>query len=393
MAAMEATKLRTETAPARPERDEVPRPALSIAHIAQSTTEGVARCVGDLAKRQVAAGHEVVVCCPPIGDLPRWALEAGAIFEPWPATRSPGPQMVAEVKRLRLLLDGLTSDLFHLHSAKAGLVGRMVIRGRRPTVFQPHAWSWLAASGPVKTGALGWERRAVRWTDRIVCVSDEEIRIGRSAGVAADYIVVANGVDLEDYPVAGEPERQAARARLGIDAAPVVVCLGRLSRQKGQDVLLRAWEKVSRAVPGSVLYLVGDGPERESLESAAPAGTIFTGSKPNAADWLAAADVVALPSRWEGMSMVMLEAMATGRSVVATDVAGAAEALSGVAGALVPPEDPQGLSSALITRLEDPDLATAEGRAGRRRAERDHSLDATAHAMERVYRQVLASRD
>jgi glycosyltransferase involved in cell wall biosynthesis len=348
--------------------------------------------VGDLAKRQVAAGHEVVVCCPPTGDLPRWALEAGAIFEPWPATRSPGPQIVAEVKRLRLLLDGLTSDLFHLHSAKAGLVGRMVIRGRLPTVFQPHAWSWLAASGPVKGGALGWERRAVRWTDRIVCVSDEEARIGRRAGVAADYTVVANGVDLEGYPAAGEPERRAARARLGVDAAPVVVCMGRLSRQKGQDVLLKAWEKVSTAVPGSVLYLVGDGPERADLERAAPESAIFTGAVPNAAEWLAVADVVALPSRWEGMSMVMLEAMATGRSVVATDVAGAAEALSDGAGAVVPPEDPQGLSSALIERLGNPDLAASEGRAGRMRAERDHSLEATARAMERVYRQVLASR-
>jgi glycosyltransferase involved in cell wall biosynthesis len=90
--------------------------------------------------------------------------------------------------------------------------------------------------------------------------------------------------------------------------------------------------------------------------------------------------------------MVMLEAMATGRSVVATDVAGAAEALSDEAGALVPPQDPQSLSSALIARLENPELAASEGRAGRIRVERDHSLGATARAMERVYRQVLASR-
>lgn len=90
--------------------------------------------------------------------------------------------------------------------------------------------------------------------------------------------------------------------------------------------------------------------------------------------------------------MVMLEAMATGRSVVATDVAGATEALSDEAGAVVPPEDPHSLSSALIERLKNPVLANSEGAAGRLRAERDHSLGATARAMERLYRQVLASR-
>jgi glycosyltransferase involved in cell wall biosynthesis len=348
--------------------------------------------VADLAKSQVADGHEVVVCCPPSGELPQWALDAGAAFEPWPATRSPGAQVMAETKRLRLLLDGLNSELIHLHSAKAGLVGRLVMRGRRPTVFQPHAWSWLAASGPVRSGALGWERRAVRWTDRIVCVSSEEVRIGKAAGVRAKYSVVPNGVDLGEFPEAREPERKAARVRLGIEAGPVVLCLGRISRQKGQDVLLDAWSEVVRRAPQARLYLVGDGPEREGLEARAPSGVVFTGTRSDAGDWLAAADVVALPSRWEGMSMVMLEAMATGRSVVASDVAGASEALSDEAGVVVPPENPEKLVLALLQRLENPALAEAEGRAGRRLAERSHSLEVAAGAMERIYREVLAEK-
>jgi glycosyltransferase involved in cell wall biosynthesis len=282
--------------------------------------------------------------------------------------------------------------MVHLHSAKAGLVGRLALRGRLATVFQPHAWSWLAASGAVKAGARNWEKRSARWADRIVCVSEEEVRIGRAAGVNARYKVVPNGVDLSDYAEAPPEKRDEARARLGITEGHVVVCVGRLSRQKGQDVLLEAWREVAQAVPGAGLYLVGDGPDRAALESGAPEGVVFAGTRADARDWLAAADVVALPSRWEGMSMVMLEAMATGRPVVASDVAGAAEALSDEAGAVVTPENASALASALITRLKDPQLARAEGRRGRQRAQESHSLDAAARRMERVYRDVLAER-
>jgi glycosyltransferase involved in cell wall biosynthesis len=383
--------VRTEAEPRRSSPEKGTEP-LRIAHVAQPTTEGVARCVGDLAKQQVAAGHEVVVCCPPVGDLPRWTLAAGASFEPWAATRSPGSQVLAEVRRLRLVLEGLPSEVIHLHSAKAGLVGRIVLRGRRPTVFQPHAWSWLAATGPVRAGALAWERRAVRWAHRIVCVSAEEVSLGRMAGVDAAYVVVPNGVDLDDYREVRQDGKAEARGLLDIGRDPVVVCLGRLSRQKGQDVLLQAWREVVAAIPAARLYLVGDGPDRAELESRAPAGVVFAGTRSDPGAWLAAADVVALPSRWEGMSMVMLEAMATGRPVVASDVAGASEALGDEAGAVIPPEDPRELASALLKRLGNPALAEAEGRAGRRRAEASHSLDASARSIERIYREVLGER-
>ncbi len=85
--------------------------------------------------------------------------------------------------------------------------------------------------------------------------------------------------------------------------------------------------------------------------------------------WIAAADVVAVPSRREGMSLTLLDAMAAGRPVVATDVGGAREALLPAAGAVVPPEDAEALASALVERLVDPNVAAAEGRIARRRVE------------------------
>ena len=115
--------------------------------------------------------------------------------------------------------------------------------------------------------------------------------------------------------------------------------------------------------------LVGDGPDEESLRSNAGPRVHLVGKRADVADWLAAADVVAFPSRWEGMSLGMLEAMAIGRSVVATDVGGAEEALGGEAGAVVPPGDAAALASAIVERLRDPARTAAEGRAARERAE------------------------
>jgi glycosyltransferase involved in cell wall biosynthesis len=109
------------------------------------------------------------------------------------------------------------------------------------------------------------------------------------------------------------------------------------------------------------------------------------------ARWLRAADVVALPSRWEGMSLVLLEAMASGCSVVSTDVHGAFEAL-GDRSTIVPVAAPGELAAALLRRLRDPALRAAEGAAARRRVEAAHSLEVAMRAMAEVYERVLAER-
>ena len=133
-----------------------------------------------------------------------------------------------------------------------------------------------------------------------------------------------------------------------------------------------------------------DGPGGKALRSRAGDGVRFVGQRPDVADWLAAANVVTLPSRWEGMSIGMLEAMARGRSVVATDVPGAEEALDREAGALVPPEDSAALADALADRLLDPDQTAVEGRAARMRAERSHDLGKMTNAIAALYEEVLA---
>ena len=364
----------------------------SVLHVSQPTETGVGRYVADLAADQVARGWDVAVASPTYGQLADQISAAGARHIAWTAGRMPGPSSVLHAVSLARIVERERPDLVHLHSSSAGLSGRLAVRGRRPTIFQPHAWSFEAVRGPVRAAAAAWERRGARWATAIVCVSEAERLRGEEQGIRARWLVVPNGVDLDAFSAASAEGRSAARRRLELGDGPLVVCIGRLSRQKGQDVLLDAWPAVVARVPGAEVVLVGDGPDASELHRRAGQGVRFVGHREDVDDWLAAADVVALPSRWEGMSLGMLEAMARGRSIVATDVPGALEALADDAGAVVPPEDPVALADAIAVRLLHPERAAAEGRRARQRVEQAYALDTTTARIADAYDEVLGVR-
>ncbi|WP_405582936.1 glycosyltransferase [Streptomyces sp. NBC_01092] len=359
------------------------RIAPHILHVAQPVEGGVARVVTDLAAAQLAAGLRVTVACPRGGTLAYDVRALGCRVLRWDATRSPGHRLPGEVRRLARLVHDARPDLVHAHSAKAGLAARLAVRGALPTVFQPHAWSFEAADGAVTRLALAWERFGARWAARVLCVSEAERRTGYRAGITARWRVVPNGVDTDRF----RPEGDSARSGAG----PLVVCVGRLCRQKGQDVLLRAWPEVVRQVAGARLVLVGDGPDAARLRAEAPASVEFAGGTPDTAAWYRAADVVVLPSRWEGMALAPLEAMACARPVVVTDVDGAAESLPPAhrPDCLVPSEDPGALARALTALLCDEPLRSALGARGRSHVLHAHDLRRATDAVTDVYRELL----
>ncbi|HEV3478731.1 MAG TPA: glycosyltransferase [Gaiellaceae bacterium] len=364
---------------------------MRVLHVAQPTHGGLVRCVADPVRDQILRGWDVHVASPPEGELPGLVRAAGAAHVAWPAARSPGPGVPRETERLRKIVDAVRPDIVHLHSSKAGLCGRLALRGRLPTVFQPQAWSFHAAAGPLRWAAATWERLGARWAHAVVCASEAEREQGEGVGIRARWRVIYNGVDVQRLSAAGEEERRAARGRLGLAADPIAVCVGRLSRQKGQDVLLDAWPEVTRSVPDGLLVLVGSGEAREPLEARGVAGVVFAGERDDVPDWLAAADVVVNASRWEGMSLAILEAMARGRSVVATDVAGSREALGAEAGAIVPPEDPAALATEIAKRFADPGLREAEGGAARERALRFHDVRRTTAQVAELYEELVGA--
>lgn len=186
----------------------------------------------------------------------------------------------------------------------------------------------------------------------------------------------------------------AVRAALGVGEAPTVVCVSRLVRRKGQDVLIRALPLVRRAVPGAVLLLVGTGPDRARLgRVAAEAGVadavIFTGAVPwrELPAYYRAGHVFAMPCRTrragldvEGLGMVYLEASACGLPVVAGNSGGAPEAVrDGETGLVVhDPRSPRAVAARLVPLLRDADLAAAMGRTGRAWAEAEWTWDRMA---------------
>ncbi|MGW1213716.1 glycosyltransferase [Streptomyces sp. NPDC002499] len=367
-----------------------PDPRPRVLHLTQPVDGGVARVVTDLTRAQLAAGLHVTVACPqsPLTDRLR---SLGAEVRHWEAARSPGPTLVREVRRLRHVLADVRPDLVHAHSAKAGLAGRLAVRGRIPTVFQPHAWSFEAVGGTTAALALRWERWGARWASRVVCVSEGERATGVHAGIDGRWTVVPNGIDPERFHPAAVDTVRATLLPEGDPAAPLVVCVGRLCRQKGQDVLLEAWEAVVRRVPAARLVLVGDGPDRAGLAARAPASVLFAGAVADPVPWYQAADLVVLPSRWEGMALAPLEAMACGRPVVVTDVDGARESLPPELAprCLVPPDRPARLADAVAELLLDPLLRESLGHHGRRYVLTTHDVRHAAEAVAAVYRELL----
>jgi glycosyltransferase involved in cell wall biosynthesis len=288
----------------------------------------------------------------------------------------------------------LQPQVVHLHSSKAGLAGRLAVPTTSAVVLQPHAWSFRAAQGLQRALALAWERFATRWADAAICVSEAERAEAERYGLRFRRIdVVTNAVDTKRFV---PRERQQARAQLGLPAqSPLAVCVGRLSVQKGFDLMLSCWRLVTREVPEARLVLVGDGPDRSRLESQLGdvSGVSLVGASVDPVAWYAAADVVAVPSRWEGMALVPLEAMACERSLVGFDVEGLAECIGELnPPALVPVGDVSGLSKVITRRLVDPELCAEEGRRHLHRVTQDPGWERVVEATSRIYTDVLALR-
>ena len=355
--------------------DPAPSGELSILHVAQPTDHGVAVCVAALARDQRERGWDVGVACPPSGFLFDEVRAAGVRHHPWPAERAPHRGLLRERRALAAAVAAHDPDVVHLHSAKAGLTGRALLRGRVHTLFQPHAWSYEALDGPAREAAVRWERVASRWASTIVCCSDGEASSGRRFGVRGDLLVVPNAVDVARFAPLAAPERRERRRALGLGLgdAPVAVCVGRLSPQKGQDLLVDAWSSVAASVPGAVLAIVGDGPLAPELRDRAGGRSDirFVGASDDVAGWLGAADLAVLPSRYEGMALGVIEAIATGTAVVTSDADGMREVVgdgADAAGGVVPVGDVRALAAAIVERLLDPERRAEEGRRGRARA-------------------------
>ena len=215
--------------------------------------------------------------------------------------------------------------------------------------------------------------------DRHVCVSQAvaDFSVRRGGLSPEKMVVIPNGVDLSRYP-AREP---ASAAAFGIPRGRrIVTFIGRLEPQKGVSWLIEAAATWLPSMPDCDLLLVGDGPLRARLAARCQAAGIadrvhFAGWRPDVPEILAASDLLVLPSAWEGMPNVVLEAMATGLPVVATDVEGVREALAPFGHEqIVPYGDTQAFAEAVVKIMIDRPFAAAIGAENRRLAEQKFAI-------------------
>lgn len=211
--------------------------------------------------------------------------------------------------------------------------------------------------------------------------------------------LIYNGIDTARF--SGPFDRAAARAKLGISSdATVLTIVANLARYKGHSDLLQGLAAVRDRLPtGWVLLAAGrDDGALASLHQEAEALGLsqhvrFLGLRRDVEDLLRVSDIGILASHEEGFSNALLEGMAAGLPMVATDVGGNAEAvIDGVCGAIVPARDPRRLGEAIARLASDPSLAARQGGAARERAERVFSLDAMIDSYEDVYRALLAGQ-
>jgi glycosyltransferase involved in cell wall biosynthesis len=331
---------------------------------------------------------------PQAHRLVRGLAERGIRVRSLPLHRGFGPGDARAVLGLFAEMRAFRPDVLHLHSTKAGLIGRMIAAlVGTPTLYTPHGTSWHYTGRRIGRLQLALERALRGVTTALVSVCPEEAaafvaEVGFDPGKIR---VVPNGVRVPDGEHLGRV-RAEQRAALGIGASDVwLLFVGRLTREKGADVLLHALEA---GVGASGLLIVGDGRERAALAEQARRASLpvrFCGYQAEVSPFLAAADVFVQPSRSEGLPFAALEAMAHGLPVVASRVGGLPREIDG-GGLLVPPEEPSALRDALRTACRDAEARRTMGEAGRRRAVREFGEPAMLAALEATYDEASRGR-
>jgi glycosyltransferase involved in cell wall biosynthesis len=245
-----------------------------------------------------------------------------------------------------------------------------------------------------------YDRRITAWSDATVAVSESTRNyLLKEKKLNPDRVlVIRNGRRLNGFsPDANR--RQALRRELGIAAEdPVVGVFGRLEEQKGHRYLIEALPKVLEKIPALHVLFAGDGSLRAELENSVRTRGLdrsvhFLGYRQDWMNWMDATDIVALPSLYEGMPLVPIEAGAMGKPVLATAVDGTCEVVvDGQTGVLVSPAQPEALADALIALLRDPEKQRAMGEAGARRALDLFSLEQQVRETAVLYERLLGER-
>lgn len=355
---------------------------------------GAERCLTQLALGLARRGHAPTVLSlapppPPPRDALVRQLESAGIPTQFIGVTRIG-QLPRAQRELTSLLREIQPQLLQTFLFHANVVGAWA--ARRAAV--PHHVAGLRVAEP-----SWWRHRVERWAlrsaDRIVCVSQSVADFARGAvkHPADKLVVIPNGIDL------AEVDQVAPLDRIDLPFAnhKLLVAIGRLHPQKGFDWLLDVLPRVFAELPEHRVLIVGDGPERATLEAQSERRNLtdrvaFTGWRADVRAILRAADGFLLPSRWEGMPNALIEAMAARLPVVAARVEGVTEVLGDLAvDQCYSPGDESDFLQKLSRWATSESIAKTLGESNHRRIAQHFSLDSMLEAYERLYLALLSN--
>ncbi len=367
----------------------MPRPIRIAFVITELEFGGAERCLANLVTGIDRARFEPVVYAlkprPAAGeDLLVQQIEAANIPVHFLNLRSTANFLVG-VAKLKHLLRQHKTEVVQTFLFHANVIGALAAKS---------AGVSRVAAGIRVADSTRWrmvlERLLLRRVDHIVCVSQSVANFVTVQGgfPPAKLRVIPNGIDLTRNSTSETLDR--SRLSVPVDRR-ILLCVGRLHEQKGFDWLLELAPELFKRLPEHDLVLVGDGPERRSLGAAASRLGIhervhFVGWSPDVSQWMQAAEVLLLPSRWEGMPNVLIEAMGCGLPVVATSVEGVNEVLGPLAaGQAVPFGDDAAFVDAVCKIIGDSALRAKLGADNHARIQDEFSLRAMISKYEELY--------
>jgi glycosyltransferase involved in cell wall biosynthesis len=367
------------------------RPIRVLELLVTTSPGGGPRHVWDLARHLPRDEFELVVGAPRDGIFFDRFRELGVEVVEFPRRRLGAPHF----RLTRRAISRCRLDVVHTHGKGPGLYGRAIARWMRvPAIHTFHGLHYAGYSRLNQRLYLALERRLARWSHTIINVSRSEHLEGLGLRLfrPEQSVVIVNGVDVEDTERAllDSPIR---RESLGLTAADVVIgCITRFDPVKRIELLVDALRRLRTRFPRLVLVLVGDGGEQQRIRQLVRAAglsehVIFTGFLENPQRIHAMLDLYVAGSQKEGLPLSVLEAMAAGLAVVATDVPGHRDVVvPGETGLLVVPEDPAALAEAVAALLMDPARRKSLGQAGRERVRQEFSIRAMVDGTAAAYR-------
>ena len=315
------------------------------------------------------------------------------------------------LRELRRLLKRGHYDLVHVHTPLASVLGRLAAWTCRVpiVVYTAHGFYFHDRMSPYLRRGLIWIERflARRTTDFLLTVSCEDRDTAireRIMPTTRIHCLRSVGLNLSRFDAC--QEHSSIRASLGLLPGDRVVCfVGRLVREKGILDLAEAMAAVRTQVPNAKLLVVGEALPSDRVRGTAgrlarliekhalEGSVVFAGYREDVPALLSLSDVFVLPSYREGMPVTILEAMASRKPVVATDIRGCREeVVDGVTGRLVPPGDPRALADAVSAILMDSEGAAKMGQAGRKRVEAEFDEKRVVAEQLALYKQLLTGR-